>query len=61
MLVGFLLVWWKDSLGGVVSQAGMGAFYALQFDIIGHAPGGWVFPLCFDAGVLNVFAWLLRH
>ena len=61
MLVGFLLAWWHDLAGGVVSLAGIAAFYALEFAANGHAPSGWFFPLCFVPGVLNVLAWLLRR
>ena len=59
MLVGFLLAWWRDLVGGVVSLAGIAAFYGLEFAASGHAPGGWLFPLCFVPGVLGVVAWLL--
>jgi hypothetical protein len=60
MLVGFLLAWWHDLTGAVVSLVGIGAFYALELVANGHAPGGWGFPLCFVPGVLGVVGWLLR-
>ena len=61
MFVGFFMMWWRDWLGGVVSLAGIAAFYALEIAANGHAPGGWVFPLCFVPGVLGVLAGLLRR
>jgi hypothetical protein len=35
--------------------------YAWNFAEAGNFPGGWVFPLCFVPGVLNMLAWLLRR
>jgi hypothetical protein len=61
MLSGFLLAWWRDLLGGIVSLLGIGAFYTLEFAANGHAPGGWAFPLCFVPGVLAILASLLRR
>jgi hypothetical protein len=61
MLAGFLLAWWRDLPGGIVSLLGIGAFYALEFAANGHAPGGWAFPLCFVPGVLDILASLLRR
>jgi hypothetical protein len=61
MFVGFLLAWWNDLWGGVVSLFGIAAFYAWNFATAGNFPGGWVFPLCFVPGALNVLASLLRR
>ena len=61
MFVGFFLAWWHDLAGGVVSLAGIAAFYAVEFAANGHAPGGWVFPLCFFPGVLNLLARRFRR
>ena len=61
MLTGFALMWWHDLAGAVLSLLGIGLFYGLEFVANGHAPGGWVFPLCFAPGVLGVIAWIVRH
>ena len=60
MLVGFALMWWHDLAGGILSLVGIGLFYVLEFAANGHAPGGWVFPLCFVPGVLGIMSWTLR-
>ena len=61
MLIGFALTWWHDLAGAVVSLVGISAFYALEFAANGHAPSGWLFPLCFVPGVLGVVSWLSRR
>jgi hypothetical protein len=61
MLAGFLLAWWRDLPGGIVSLLGIGTFYALEFAANGHAPGGRTFPLCFVPGMLVIVASLLRR
>lgn len=61
MLAGFIIAWWDDVLGGVLSLVGIGGFYAWNFATVGAFPGGWVFPLCFLPGVLQIVAWLLRR
>jgi len=61
MLIGFALTWWHDLAGAIVSLVGIGAFYALEFAASGHAPSGWLFPLCFVPGVLGVVSWLSRR
>jgi hypothetical protein len=61
MLIGFALTWWRDLAGAVVSLVGISAFYALEFAANGHAPGGWLFPLCFVPGVLGLLSWLSRR
>jgi hypothetical protein len=60
-LFGYLLGWWNDLVGGIVSLVGMVGFYALNYAAAGNFPGGWVFPLCFVPGVLMVVAGLLRR
>jgi hypothetical protein len=60
MLVGFVLVWWRDLAGGVISLFGIGAFYLLNYLEAERFPGGWVFPLCFLPGVLAVAAYLMQ-
>lgn len=61
MLIGFALTWWRDLAGAIVSLVGISAFYALELASNGHAPGGWLFPLCFVPGVLGLLSWLSRR
>lgn len=60
MLVGFLLGWWNDLAGGLVSLLGISTFYLWNFAQAGGFPGGPVFPLCFIPGVLYLVSWLKR-
>jgi hypothetical protein len=60
-LIGYLLGWWNDLAGGIVSLVGMVGFYALNYAAAGNFPEGWVFPLCFVPGVLMVIAGLLKR
>ena len=59
MFGGFILAWWSGVAGGALSLVGTGGFYAWNFANSGVFPGGWVFPLCFFPGVLQLVAWLL--
>jgi hypothetical protein len=61
MLIGFLIGWWNDLVGGLVSLAGIGGFYVWNYAEAGGFPGGWVFPMCFLPGALLLVAWSLRH
>ena len=61
MLAGFLLAWWHGVFGGIVSLAGIVAFYAWNFAASGNFPGGWVFPLCFLPGAFQLTAWFVRR
>jgi hypothetical protein len=60
MFVGFIVAWWRDVVGGVLSLVGIGSFYAWNLADAGTLPAGWVLPLCFLPGVLQLIAWLLR-
>jgi len=61
MVVGYLLAWWRDWLGGFISLAAFVAFYGWAFWSSGKLLGGPVFPLCFVPGVLCLLAvWLRR-
>lgn len=61
MIGGFLLAWRHDWLGGVLSLLGIGSFYVWNFTAAGNLPSGWVFPLCFIPGTLQLGAWLFRR
>ena len=60
MLFGFVLMWWKDWLGGAVSLVGLGWFQAMEFAANGHAAGE-IFPLLVIPGVLGIMAALARR
>ena len=60
MLAGFILMWWKDWLGGVVSLIGLAWFESLEIAANGKLAGG-LFPLFVVPGLLAIVAMLLRH
>ncbi len=53
-LVGMVVLWWREGIGGAISLTGMIAFYGLNFAVAGEFPGGPVFPVCFLPGLLAV-------
>ena len=59
MLLGFVLMWWKDWLGGVVSLLGLGWFQAMEVAANGHVAGR-LFPLLVIPGALGIIAALAR-
>jgi hypothetical protein len=60
MIAGFLVMWWKDWLGGLVSLAGLGWFQALEIAANGHPAGG-LFPLLILPGALGLLATVARY
>ena len=60
MLLGFLLMWWKDWLGGVIGLAGLGWFQAIEIAANGHPAGG-IFALLIIPGVLGLLAGIMRR
>jgi hypothetical protein len=59
MLIGFLLAWWNDLIGGVVSLAGITSFQILEIVANGRPAGG-MFWLLFVPGAVSVLAWFLK-
>ena len=59
MLVGLVLVWWKDWLGGAISLIGLAWFQAIEIAVNGQASGG-LFPLFVVPGALALVAGLTR-
>ena len=60
-LVGMLLLWRWEGIGGIVALAGMVAFYAVNYAASGRFPSGWVFPVCFLPGILSLTSWSLHR
>jgi hypothetical protein len=58
-LGGFVALWRWKLPGGLVSLAGIVAFYALNYAASGRFPGGWVFPLFFLPGLLAIASWVV--
>jgi hypothetical protein len=60
MLVGYLVLWWKDWLGGVIGLAGLGWFQAIEIAANGQPAGG-IFALLIIPGVLGLLAGIMRR
>lgn len=55
-LIGLVLGVFKPLPGGMLALAGIGLFYALNYNESGRWPGGWVFPLFWVAGALLILS-----
>ncbi len=60
IIAGFLLMWWKDWLGGLISLAGLGWFQAMEIAANGHPAGG-LFPLLILPGAFALLAAIARY
>lgn len=60
-LVGMVVLWFREGLGGLMTLIGMGAFYIIEAAASGMPPGGWVLPLYFVPGVLALVSWALSQ
>jgi hypothetical protein len=59
-LVGLVLAWFSDLLGGSIIVLGVACFYLLHWAYSGRLPNGWVFPLFFVSGGLFLASYFLR-
>jgi hypothetical protein len=58
-LTGYVVIWFRELPGGLVSLLGIASFYGLNYAASGRLPGGWVLPMFFVPGALAVTATLL--
>ena len=56
-LVGLIVGWKREGLGGLMIMDGMALFYLANFLSSGRFPGGWVFPIFYLPGVLFLLCW----
>ena len=61
VLVGLLLAWRWELLGGAVATGGMIGWYALLFARSGQLGAGWAPLLITLPGLLFILSWLLRR
>jgi hypothetical protein len=59
VLVGILIAWKKEGLGGAMMVGGMILFYVINFIGSGKFPGGWVFQILFVPGILFLICWFV--
>lgn len=60
-LVGMVVLWFREGLGGLMTLIGIGTFYLIDTAATGTPPGGWVLPLYFVPGVLSIVSWALSR
>jgi hypothetical protein len=60
MLGGFVLMWWKDWLGGILSLAGLAWFQAIELLVNGQMSRGLI-PLFAVPGIIAVAAGIARY
>jgi len=58
--LGYLIGWKMEITGGVMTLAGIAAFYLLDYGFSGSFPGGPVFPLMGIPGVLYILSSVKR-
>jgi len=56
-MVGILVAWKQEGVGGAMMIGGMILFYLINFIGSAKFPGGWVFPLMFVPGILYLICW----
>ncbi len=55
-MLGMLVLWRNELIGGAMVVAGMLIFYAINLAVSGVLPGGWVLPVCFLPGILALLS-----
>jgi hypothetical protein len=61
ILIGMLLGWWREGLGGIVTMVSLVVFYGISFFTNGRFPSGPYFALVAAPGLLFAINSLLRH
>ena len=56
-MLGMIVLWKWEGIGGLMVLLGMASFYLLGFLLFASFPGGWVLPLCFLPGVFAILSW----
>ncbi len=57
VMIGLVLAWWREGLGGTISVLCLIAFYIWDFVRSGYLPGGPFFLLVTAPGVLFLACW----
>lgn len=57
IVVGMVLAWWREGLGGTITVGSLLAFYALHFATAGTLPKGWAWLILAAPGLLFLWCW----
>jgi hypothetical protein len=61
VVVGFVIAWWKEGLGGGVALVSLLAFYGIYGFLMGSHIGGWAFIVFSSPGFLFLAYWLIAQ
>jgi hypothetical protein len=61
VVVGFVIAWWKEGLGGGVTLVSLLAFYGIYGFLMGSHIGGWAFIVFSSPGFLFLAYWLIAQ
>lgn len=57
-LIGFIIAWKHEMIGGLAMLAGMGCFYLLEWRLHGAPPFGLLFKMAVVTGILFLLIWI---
>lgn len=57
-LIGFIIAWKHEMIGGLAMLAGMGCFYLLEWRLHGAPPVGLLFKMAVVTGILFLLIWI---
>ena len=57
VMIGYLLAWKWELIGGLISLIGMFTFYLCEYFSSGHFPKGWAFLIFYIPGILFLISW----
>jgi hypothetical protein len=62
VIVGMIVAWWKEGLGGVITLSGWLGFYVVHAWLAeGHFPRGWAFTAFAAPGFFFLTYWMLAR
>jgi hypothetical protein len=62
VIIGFVIAWWNEGLGGVITTASLLAFYLVYGWLLnGSVNQGWAFIVFASPGLLFLLSWLLSR
>ena len=60
VIIGMVVAWWRECLGGMITIAGLMAFYTAHFGFSGGFPRGWAFVMFALPSFMFLVHWMLE-
>ena len=57
IMIGMILGWWREGLGGAITIGSLAAFYLVQIVTAGTLPRGWAWLVFATPGFLYLLSW----